>query len=104
MRAVGVAFNVYLSAKIGAAGMGLYSLIMSVYTFAVTFATSGINLAVTRVISEEIGKQNAAGVRRAMRACFIQSVLRRSRPVFSCFFSQSRSEPIASPIAARFPR
>lgn len=68
MRAVGVAFNVYLSAKIGAAGMGLYSLIMSVYTFAVTFATSGINLAVTRVISEELGKQNAAGVRRAMRS------------------------------------
>lgn len=45
MRTVGVVFNAYVSERIGESGMGLFTLVMSVYTFAVTFATSGINLA-----------------------------------------------------------
>ena len=44
MRTIGVAFNAYLSQKIGEAGIGLFQLIMSVYTLAVTFASSGIRL------------------------------------------------------------
>ncbi len=54
MRAVSVSFNVYVSSKIGAEGMGLFTLVMSVYTFAVTFATSGIGLAVTRSVTERV--------------------------------------------------
>ena len=42
MRCVAVSFNVYLTEKLGADGIGLYSLVMSVYGFAVTVATSGI--------------------------------------------------------------
>ena len=38
MRSVSLGFNAYVSGKIGAEGMGLFSLIMSVYGFAVTFA------------------------------------------------------------------
>ena len=45
MRTVGVAFNAFCVDRVGAEGMGLFSLVMSVYTFAVTFATSGVNLA-----------------------------------------------------------
>ena len=40
MRTVGVSFSVYVSNKIGAAGMGLYELIMSVYGLSVTLACS----------------------------------------------------------------
>jgi len=49
LRTVGVSFNIYISNKIGPSGMGLLTLIMSVYSFAVTFATSGINLATARL-------------------------------------------------------
>ena len=35
MRGVSLAFNAYLSRKIGAEGMGLFTLTMSVYGFAV---------------------------------------------------------------------
>ena len=49
MRSIAVIFNAYVSGKIGAEGMGLYSLITSVYGFAVTLATSGISLAVVRL-------------------------------------------------------
>ena len=55
MRTVAVSFNVYISNKIGAVAMGLFSLIMTVYGFAITFATSGINLATTRLVAEAIG-------------------------------------------------
>lgn len=69
MRSIAVIFNAYVSGKIGAEGMGLYSLITSVYGFAVTLATSGISLAVMRLVSEELGKQNHAGVLNAMKKC-----------------------------------
>ena len=52
IRTVGVSFNVYISNKLGASGVGLFQLIMSVYVFAVTFATSGINLTTTRLVAE----------------------------------------------------
>lgn len=48
IRAVSVSFNAYISSRIGAEGMGLFSLVMSVYGFAVCVACSGINLAATR--------------------------------------------------------
>lgn len=54
MRAVSVAFNVFVTGKLGADGMGLLTLVSSAYGFAVTFATSGISLAVTRMTAETV--------------------------------------------------
>ena len=69
MRSIAVIFNAYVSGKIGAQGMGLYSLITSVYGFAVTLATSGVSLAVVRLVSEELGKPDPSGVITAMKKC-----------------------------------
>ena len=74
MRTVGVSFGVYLSGKLGAAGVGLYQLIMSVYTLAVTFAASGVNLAATRLVAEELGRGSPEGARRAMRRCLLYTL------------------------------
>ena len=57
MQSIGIIFSVYISNKIGAEGVGIFQLIMSVYTFAITLASSGINLAVTRIASEEKAKK-----------------------------------------------
>ena len=57
MRGVSMLFNAYIVRKVGAEGMGLMSLTMSVYAFAVTFATSGISLAVTRLVAAALGKE-----------------------------------------------
>ena len=51
MRTVAVSFNVYVSSKIGSEGMGLLTLTAGIYGFAITFATSGINMAVVRLVS-----------------------------------------------------
>ncbi len=69
MRIVGVIFGAYVSGKIGAEGMGLYSLISSVYMFAVTLASSGVNLAMTRLAAEELSKNNGKGVIAAVKNC-----------------------------------
>lgn len=74
MRTVSVVFNAYISNRIGAVGMGLFSLIMSAYAFAVTLSTSGINLAVTRLVSEELATGNGRGAVSAMRRCILYAL------------------------------
>lgn len=87
MRSVSVAFNVYVSGKIGAAGMGLLTLIMSVYSLAVTFAVSGISLASTRLTAEAIGSGRKEDVRSAMRRCLIYSFIFGSATFIALFFA-----------------
>ena len=41
-RIFGFIFRIYLSNRLGAEGMGLYQLVLSLYMLVVTFATSGI--------------------------------------------------------------
>ncbi len=52
MRSAGVWFNSFLTNKIGAEGIGLFQLVMTVYSMALTFSCAGIRLAVTRVTVE----------------------------------------------------
>ena len=54
-RYVAVRFNIYLSNKIGTVAMGLFTLVSSVYGFALTLATAGIGLATTKLVSEALG-------------------------------------------------
>lgn len=71
IRTVGVGFNIYLSGRLGAAGMGLFSLIMTVYNLAVTFGTSGISFAAMRMTAEAMGTGESASVRPIMRRCLL---------------------------------
>lgn len=74
IRTIGVGANVYISSRIGAAGMGLLTLIMSVYSFAVTFAVSGVALAATRMTAEAVGAGMDSAVRDSMRSCLTYSL------------------------------
>ncbi len=69
LRGVGVSFNVYITNKIGAEGIGLFGLIMSVYMFATTLASSGASLAATRLVTEELAMGCDRGIRRSMITC-----------------------------------
>lgn len=68
-RGIDIYFTSYVSQKIGPHLLGVYQLIMSVYLFGITLATSGINLAVTRVVSEELALGNKSSVKIVMRKC-----------------------------------
>ncbi len=82
IRSVSVSFNVYISNKIGAVAMGLFTLISTVYGFAVTVATSGVGLATTRLVAEAEGRESnrsehskkSPTVRCIVRKCVIYAL------------------------------
>lgn len=75
MRSISVVFNIYISKKAGFASIGLIELIMSVYSFAMIVAASGVSLAATRLVSEEIAKKSEAGIKCAMSRCIGYSLV-----------------------------
>lgn len=75
LRTAGVFFGAYISGKMGGSGMGLFSLIMSVYSFAVTFASSGINLACVRLTAEASGRGSDREIRAVLKICIIYSLI-----------------------------
>ena len=95
MRTVGVAFNAFCVDRVGAEGMGLFSLVMSVYTFAVTFATSGVNLAATRLVALHVGRGEGNSARSAMRSCLLYAAAFGTAATVGLFF-------FAKPCAVHF--
>lgn len=75
IRSVSIAFNSYITRAVGAEGIGLFTLIMNIYSFAITFATSGISLTVTRLIAEAIGEGREGECRKIMRNAVIYSLM-----------------------------
>lgn len=73
MQTIGISFSVYVSNKVGSESIGLFQLIMSVYAFFITIATSGINLATTRVVSEQIACGNKSGAKKAAKQAIFYS-------------------------------
>ncbi len=65
MRGIAVSFNAYVSRKTGAEAMGLFTLVMSIYGFAVTLALSCVNLAAVRLTSERCAALEDSGADRA---------------------------------------
>ena len=61
---VNMIFRVYLSNKIGAEGMGLFQLIMSINAVASTLSISGIRVTITRLVAEELGRGNYGKIRK----------------------------------------
>lgn len=56
MRGIGLGFNVYLTRRLGAAALGLYGLMISVYSFSITLSCAGVRLAATRLATEAISR------------------------------------------------
>ena len=75
LRLAGTSFQVYLSASIGAAGIGLLQLTMSVGGLAMVAGMAGIRTATMYLTAEEIGKGHRKNVRQVLSACFLYSIL-----------------------------
>ena len=69
MRCIGLAYQVWLAGRIGAAGVGLWQLVLSVNVLAATLAISGVRFTTTRLVAEELGGGNAPGAARAVGRC-----------------------------------
>lgn len=89
LRFVGIFFKLWLAAKIGAEGIGLYQLAFSFYMFVSTFATSGICTAVTRLVSEELVTGNKKGVKKILFYCIFLSILIAFFSILVLFFGSN---------------
>jgi stage V sporulation protein B len=74
VRVVGMLFRIYLANTLGAEGIGLYQLILTIYMLMVTFATSGIRVAVSKLISEELVLRNYANAKKVLNQSIALSV------------------------------
>ena len=75
MRGVGIALGAYISRTVGAEGVGLNTLVMNVYSFALTFATAGISLTVTAKIAAAVGSSGGTERSRILRGAFLYALI-----------------------------
>ena len=74
LRLVGTGFQVYLSGKIGAAGIGLLQLVLSVGGMALTAGMAGIRTATMYITAEELGKRRPENIRWVLSGCMKYSL------------------------------
>ncbi len=70
LRVTNMGYRSYLSQQIGSEGMGLYQLIFSIFMLTVTLSTSGISLAVTRMVTAALANGRGETVRSVVAKCF----------------------------------
>ncbi len=64
VRVFGFIYRIYLSNLIGAEGMGLFQLISPVYSLIILTLTSGISIAVSKMVAEEEARSHYINLRR----------------------------------------
>lgn len=67
VRMIGFVFRIWLAGAMGAEGMGLYTLIMSLYGLCATVATSGISTAVSKLAAEHLAFGHRANAKRVLK-------------------------------------
>ncbi len=84
IRSISVSFNVYISNRIGAVAMGLFTLITTVYSFSVTLATSGIGFASTKLIADALGEHHVLG-QSSLKSPKITCIVKKCITYALCF-------------------
>ena len=75
LRLVGTSFQVYLSGRIGAAGVGLLQLVMSVGGMALIAGMAGIRTSAMYLTAEELGKGRKQNVTWVLSGAFVYSLV-----------------------------
>ena len=85
LRGVTMLFQRVLVAKIGAAGLGLLQLVLTVGGFAMTLGLAGLRVTAMYLCAEEYGKGSLSGMQCAIRCCLKPGRSSLQLPVSSCF-------------------
>ena len=75
LRFVGTSFQVYLSGRIGAEGIGLLQLTMSVGSMAMVAGMGGIRTSTMYLTAEELGRGRGGTIRRILSGCVAYSLI-----------------------------
>lgn len=74
LRFVGTSFQVYISNRLGAAGVGLLQLVLSVGGFAMVSGIAGVRTATMYLTAEELGRKRSGSVTWVLSGCFLYSI------------------------------
>ncbi len=74
LRTAGTSFQVYLSNRIGAAGIGLLQLVLSVGSLAMVAGMAGIRTATMYLTAAELGRKKPGRVVWILSGCFLYSI------------------------------
>ncbi len=74
LQSIGMAFNIYISDKIGAQGVGLFTIIMSVNTLMVTLSTGGVYISTVRLVSQARGMGSEREIASAVGRCLLYAI------------------------------
>lgn len=75
LRFTGTSFQVYLSGRIGPAGIGLLQLVLSVGSMAMTAGIAGIRTATMYLTAEEIGRKRTHNISAVLSGCFVYCIV-----------------------------
>ncbi len=75
LRLVGTSFQVYISTRLGAAGVGLLQLVLSVGSLAMVAGIAGVRTAAMYLTAEELGRRKEENVTWVLSGCFLYSIL-----------------------------
>lgn len=75
LRTVSTSFQVYISGQLGAAGVGLLQLVLSVGMLAMTAGIAGVRTATMYLTAEELGKKRPRNIVWVLSGCFLYSIL-----------------------------
>ncbi len=74
LRLVSTSFQVFLSGRIGAGGIGLLQLVMSVASMSMTAGSAGVRTASMYLTAEELGKKHSQNVTWVLSGCIVYSL------------------------------
>ena len=86
LRFAGTSFQVWLSGRIGAAGVGLLQLVLSVNMLALTLGAAGGRTTAMYLTAEALGRGRRSDADRLLSGCFIYSILCAGAVSFGLFF------------------
>lgn len=75
LRLVGTSFQVYLSGRIGAEGIGLLQLVMSVGSMAMVAGMAGVRTATMYLTAEEMGRGRPETTKWVLSGCVVYSII-----------------------------
>lgn len=75
LRTAGTSFQVYISASLGAAGVGLLQLVMSVGGLSMVAGIAGVRTATMYLTAEELGKNKPGHIKSVLSSCFLYSLV-----------------------------
>lgn len=87
LRFVSTSFQVHISGRIGAAGVGLLQLVMSVGGLAMTAGMAGIRTATMYLTAEELGHKRPQNVSWVLSSCFLYSIICSGAVAAALYFS-----------------